>query len=151
MEPEEAKERVLQRLESDLTSADLQWSLFIAALESYRHDSILRPFPSAYVVGDGNKNFQGLVSVGHLKIWVQLYFTFQSWTFRFPLIPSPLLLFSLPLFLHPFLLSAPLTTVSDGLKNFKASLKKLWPSFNTYTQKLFGKDGYSLVNCGTSL
>lgn len=76
MEPEEAKERVLQRLESDLTSADLQWSLFISALESYRHDSILRPFPSAYVVGDGNKNFQGLVSVGHLKIWVQLYFTF---------------------------------------------------------------------------
>lgn len=67
METEEAKERVLQRLESDLTSADLQWSLFIAALESYRHDSILRPFPSAYVVGDGNKNFQGLVSVGHLK------------------------------------------------------------------------------------
>lgn len=63
MEPEEAKERVLQRLESDLTSADLQWSLFISALESYRHDSILRPFPSAYVVGDGNKNFQGLVQV----------------------------------------------------------------------------------------
>ncbi|RMX57747.1 hypothetical protein pdam_00020081 [Pocillopora damicornis] len=63
MEPEEAKERVLQRLESDLTSADLQWSLFIAALESYRHDSILRPFPSAYVVGDDNKNFQGLVQV----------------------------------------------------------------------------------------
>ena len=63
MEGEEAKERVLQRLESDLPSADMQWSLFIAALESYRHDSILRPFPSAYVEDDGNKNFQGLVSV----------------------------------------------------------------------------------------
>lgn len=58
---EGAKERVLQRLEQDITSADLRWSLFISALESYRHDSILRPFPSAYLEGDGTKNFQRLV------------------------------------------------------------------------------------------
>ena len=60
---EGAKDRVLQRLESDLQSADMQWSLFMSALESYRHDSILRPFPSAYVEDGGNKNFQRLVSV----------------------------------------------------------------------------------------
>lgn len=60
---EGAKERVLERLESDLPSADMQWSLFTSALESYRHDSILRPFPSAYVEDGDNKNFQGLVSV----------------------------------------------------------------------------------------
>ena len=58
-----AKDRVLQRLESDLSSADMQWSLFMSALESYRHDSILRPFPSAYVEDEGNKNVQRLVSV----------------------------------------------------------------------------------------
>ena len=58
---EGAKERVLQRLEKDTMSADLRWSLFISALESYRHDSILRPFPSAYLEGDGTKNFQRLV------------------------------------------------------------------------------------------
>ena len=60
---EGAKDRVLQRLESDLSSAEMQWSLFMSALESYRHDSILRPFPSAYVEDGGNKNFQRLVSV----------------------------------------------------------------------------------------
>jgi len=60
---EGAKDRVLQRLESDFSSADMQWSLFMSALESYRHDSILRPFPSAYVEDGGNKNFQRLVSV----------------------------------------------------------------------------------------
>ena len=59
---EGAKERVLRKLETDITSADVRWSLFISALESYRHDSILRPFPSAYIEDDGNKNFQALVS-----------------------------------------------------------------------------------------
>ena len=54
------KFRVLERLETDLAAADFRWSLFIAALESYRHDSILRPFPSAFLE-DGNKNFQALV------------------------------------------------------------------------------------------
>lgn len=58
-----AKDRVLQKLESDLSSAEMQWSLFMSALESYRHDSILRPFPSAYVEDGGNKNFKRLVSV----------------------------------------------------------------------------------------
>ena len=62
-----AKDRVLQRLESDLSSADMQWSLFMSALESYRHDSILRPFPSAYVEDDGSKNVQRLVSVNSRK------------------------------------------------------------------------------------
>ena len=66
---ERARERVLQRLETDITSADMCWSLFISALESYRHDSILRPFPSAYVEDGENKNFQALVSVWWIKIW----------------------------------------------------------------------------------
>lgn len=63
MDCEGAKDCVLQRLRSDLSSADMQWSLFISALESYRHDSILRPFPSTYVEDGGNKKVQTLVSV----------------------------------------------------------------------------------------
>ncbi|XP_068693823.1 protein mono-ADP-ribosyltransferase PARP16-like [Montipora capricornis] len=58
-----AKYRVLQRLERDLVSADMRWSLFVAALESYRHDSILRPFPSAYLEDGDNKNFQALILI----------------------------------------------------------------------------------------
>ena len=62
MNCEEAKDRVLARLESDVISADMQWSLFMSALESYRHDSVLRPFPSAFVETDGNKKVKELVS-----------------------------------------------------------------------------------------
>lgn len=67
VDSEKAKERVLQRLETDLTSADMRWSLFFSALESYRHDSILRPFPSAYLENEGSKNFQALVSAKQRK------------------------------------------------------------------------------------
>ena len=62
-----AKHRVLQTLARDQASADMRWSLFMAALESYRHDSILRPFPSAYLEDGGNKNFQALVRAIYKK------------------------------------------------------------------------------------
>ncbi|XP_013793980.1 mono [ADP-ribose] polymerase PARP16-like isoform X1 [Limulus polyphemus] len=45
----ESKYRVLEQLQSDPLASDLLWSLFCAAVESYRHDSILRPFPSAFL------------------------------------------------------------------------------------------------------
>ncbi|XP_064476720.1 protein mono-ADP-ribosyltransferase PARP16-like [Ornithodoros turicata] len=32
----------------DLSAADFQWSLFVAALRSYRYDTVLRPFPNAF-------------------------------------------------------------------------------------------------------
>ncbi|KAK3609199.1 hypothetical protein CHS0354_003179 [Potamilus streckersoni] len=38
-------------IEEDVLSVDLQWSLFVAALMSYRHDSVLRPFPPAFLNG----------------------------------------------------------------------------------------------------
>lgn len=75
------KYRVLRKLETDLTAADFRWSLFIAALESYRHDSILRPFPSAFLE-DGNKNFQALVGVvlkKSLATYVHFWEYFRWW------------------------------------------------------------------------
>lgn len=41
---------VRERLESDPLSADLQWSLLVAALSSYRYDTILRPYPPMYLL-----------------------------------------------------------------------------------------------------
>ena len=43
-----------QRIDSDLLSADLQLSLFITACQSYRHDSLLRPFPPVFINTSGN-------------------------------------------------------------------------------------------------
>ncbi|XP_031782737.1 protein mono-ADP-ribosyltransferase PARP16 [Nasonia vitripennis] len=36
-------------LEKDLKAADLKWSLFVAAVYTYRHDTCLRPFPPMYI------------------------------------------------------------------------------------------------------
>lgn len=44
----------------DLTAADLKWSLFVAACQSYKQDSCLRPFPPMFLK-DGSKDFTALV------------------------------------------------------------------------------------------
>ena len=57
--------KVVDKIRSDVTAADLQWSLFQAALGSYRHDSVLKPFPSALLSDTGQndeKDFAALVS-----------------------------------------------------------------------------------------
>jgi len=36
---------ILRKLEEDVLVADFRWSIFVAAASSYRHDSVLRPFP----------------------------------------------------------------------------------------------------------
>ncbi|XP_011298347.1 mono [ADP-ribose] polymerase PARP16 [Fopius arisanus] len=39
-------------LNRDSHAADLKWSLFVAACNTYRHDSCLKPFPSSYIQGE---------------------------------------------------------------------------------------------------
>ncbi|KAE8618429.1 hypothetical protein XENTR_v10009381 [Xenopus tropicalis] len=45
----------------DLLSADLKCSLFVAALKSYKRDSVLRPFPALYT-SDQYKDFEALIA-----------------------------------------------------------------------------------------
>lgn len=45
---EDARARVRKIIAEDVTAADLQWSLFVAALRSYRYDTVLRPFPTSF-------------------------------------------------------------------------------------------------------
>lgn len=45
----------------DALAADLRCSLFTSALQSYRRDSALRPFPASYA-RHGCKDFEALVS-----------------------------------------------------------------------------------------
>ncbi|KAK2156304.1 hypothetical protein NP493_1983g00030 [Ridgeia piscesae] len=55
---------VKKKLTQDLQAADFQWSLFVAALHSYRHDSVLRPFPPMFTTDDNdNKDFDRLVAI----------------------------------------------------------------------------------------
>lgn len=45
---EDARLSVLKIIAEDVQAADLQWSLFVAALRSYRYDTVLRPFPTSF-------------------------------------------------------------------------------------------------------
>ncbi|XP_055317706.1 protein mono-ADP-ribosyltransferase PARP16 [Sitodiplosis mosellana] len=40
---------LLQILESDLDACDFKWTLFVAAANNYKYDSLLKPFPSAFI------------------------------------------------------------------------------------------------------
>lgn len=41
---------LIKTLESDLDACDFKWNLFVAAANNYKFDSLLKPFPSVYVV-----------------------------------------------------------------------------------------------------
>lgn len=43
--------------------ADLKWSLFCAACNSYRFDSVLKPFPPFFLSDSENKDIDRLVSI----------------------------------------------------------------------------------------
>lgn len=61
--PGEAAPGAREAVRRDPLAADLRCSLFAAALQSYKRDSALRPFPGRYASGD-TKDFEGLVSAG---------------------------------------------------------------------------------------
>lgn len=47
-------------IESDLDGSDFKWTLFVASAANYKYDTLLKPFPSAYVA---NKIFD----IEHLR------------------------------------------------------------------------------------
>lgn len=49
-------------LKTDLNACDLKWTLFVAAAQSYRYDSQLRPFPPFYQDG-ASVNIAALMAV----------------------------------------------------------------------------------------
>lgn len=62
---EDIQTTVIELVKSDFLAADLRWSLFIGALDSYRHDSVLRPYPPGphLLTADGEKDFSALECV----------------------------------------------------------------------------------------
>ncbi|KAH3840096.1 protein mono-ADP-ribosyltransferase PARP16-like isoform X2 [Dreissena polymorpha] len=48
----ELAEYIKEKIWQDPLAADLQWSLFIAALRNYRVDTVLRPFPPMFLNGE---------------------------------------------------------------------------------------------------
>uniref|UniRef100_A0A3Q3FDD4 Poly [ADP-ribose] polymerase n=1 Tax=Labrus bergylta TaxID=56723 RepID=A0A3Q3FDD4_9LABR len=59
--PEAVRELVCSCLHRDPVAADLRCSLFVAAAQNYKKDSLLRPFPPRYLSGD-NKDFDELLA-----------------------------------------------------------------------------------------
>lgn len=59
----DVKNRIIDRLSSDLQSCDCHVTLFLSALASYRHDTVLKPFPPQYVLEDGTKDIEQLVNI----------------------------------------------------------------------------------------
>jgi len=61
---EEAVEKKISSLkhllEKDPRAADLKWSLFVAASNTYRYDSCLKPFPPMYIKNEC-KDIEALV------------------------------------------------------------------------------------------
>lgn len=55
-------EFIKERIWQDTLSADLQWSLFVSAVNSYRHDTVLRPFPRMFITENGEKDLESLKS-----------------------------------------------------------------------------------------
>ena len=48
---------------SDLLALDLEINLLICALESYKHETVLKPFPTTFLSdSNNNKDFAKLVS-----------------------------------------------------------------------------------------
>ncbi|XP_060611596.2 protein mono-ADP-ribosyltransferase PARP16 [Anolis sagrei] len=65
-----SEERVQEAIQKDLLAADLKCSFFASALQSYKRDSVLRPFPGLYVAEE-TKDFEALLAdtnaLGSLK------------------------------------------------------------------------------------
>lgn len=53
-------ETLRKRLSDHFLATDLRWSLFVAALYSYRFDTVLKPFPPEYIK-NGEKDMKNLV------------------------------------------------------------------------------------------
>ncbi|XP_067633976.1 protein mono-ADP-ribosyltransferase PARP16 [Eurosta solidaginis] len=50
-------------LETDLIACDAKWTLFVAAAQSYRYDTQLKPFPPRFVSTDAGLDIDALISV----------------------------------------------------------------------------------------
>lgn len=55
------EQELLAAIERDKHASEFIVGIFCAALTSYRHDTVLRPFPSPFILEDGSKDFDGLV------------------------------------------------------------------------------------------
>ena len=55
------KSQVLDLIQQDIKACDCLVGLFWCALSSYRHDTVLRPYPAQYTLSDGTKDINGLV------------------------------------------------------------------------------------------
>ena len=73
----ETIEFIKERIWLDPLAVDLQLSLFIAAMNSYRHDTVLRPFPPMFQSDDKEKDIKAMVGI-FIKPWLRVEFAYPG-------------------------------------------------------------------------
>lgn len=73
-------------LEKDLKAADVKWSLFVAACNTYRYNTCLKPFPPMYIKNEC-KDIEALVQLlqyyfYHIRYFSYLYIHFFKFQFQ---------------------------------------------------------------------
>ncbi len=48
---------------SKLIELDFEFNLILSAAQSYKHDTVLKPFPTLFQIGENEKNHESLVSI----------------------------------------------------------------------------------------
>uniref|UniRef100_A0A8B8DSH8 Poly [ADP-ribose] polymerase n=1 Tax=Crassostrea virginica TaxID=6565 RepID=A0A8B8DSH8_CRAVI len=61
--PDDAKKTLRKRFAEQFLATDLRWSFFVAALYSYRFDTVLKPFPPQYMKDNGEKDVKKLEKI----------------------------------------------------------------------------------------
>uniref|UniRef100_T1JDR7 Poly [ADP-ribose] polymerase n=1 Tax=Strigamia maritima TaxID=126957 RepID=T1JDR7_STRMM len=54
-----------EKVDTNHLSRDLLWNIFLSALNSYRHDTLVRPFPPFYIGESGEKDFHMLKEIAN--------------------------------------------------------------------------------------
>ena len=67
-DPLSPQESVVKQLQQNVLGADFLISVFWSAMSSFRHDSILRPFPPMFVENTGGGDSEGREVEGHKDI-----------------------------------------------------------------------------------
>ena len=65
---DEKRKEIWRIFRRDPRATEFMVNLVWVACRSYRHDTVLRPFPNSYVDSRGQKDHAALVSVRHLRL-----------------------------------------------------------------------------------
>ena len=76
---EDKRKQIKQKLDTEfntnkkLVELDFEFNLILSAAQSYKHDTLLKPFPSSFVVNENEQRYDGLVSIDN-RLKLEIFF-----------------------------------------------------------------------------